>query len=160
MKPGLLGFFRFHEHGRRTRAAIAAVCMSLTLSACAGTPKPAEVCLELEASENLNRFDGQPHVVVLLFFPLQNVSAFNQTDPVDLLNGVQPPGSTGDAWEVTLLPGETRNLEEKLPADTGFVGLVADFYRGPSRTVVEASCGSLGLGGTKIVLSSNDLQVE
>ena len=46
MKPGLLGFFRFHEHGRRTRAAIAAVCMSLALSACAGTPKPAEGCLE------------------------------------------------------------------------------------------------------------------
>ncbi len=138
-----------------------AIAFALALaSGCAGRPKPAEVCLSLVASSNLNRFDGQAHVVVVSFFPLQNVSAFNTTDPADLLQGEKPPGLTGDPWEVTLYPDEIRTLEEKLPADTVFVGLVADFYRGPSRTVVEASCPTLGLGGTKIVLSSNDLQVE
>lgn len=131
-----------------------------TLVGCAGSPKPAELCVNLIADENLNRFDDQPHVVVVWFYPLQNVSAFETADPVDLLRGKQPPGLTGDPWEETLYPGEIRTLETNLPTDTLFVGVVADFYRGPSRTVIEASCPTMGLGGTKIVLSSNDLQVE
>ncbi len=153
----------FHQRVDFNRSGTVAWAILLAfalLSGCAGSPKPAEVCLNLVASSNLNRFDGQPHVVVVSCFPLQNVSAFNTTDPIDLLRGEKPPGITGDPWDVTLYPGEIRTLEEKLPTDTVFVGMVADFYRGPSRTVVEASCPTLGLGGIKIVLSSNDLQVE
>lgn len=141
-------------------ATLAIACLSLFLTACAGGAKPAEVCLTLVASSNLNRFDEQPHVVVVSFYPLQNVSAFKTTDPSDLLRGDAPPGMTGDPWEVTMYPGQIRTLEEKLPANTVFVGLVADFYKGPSRVVVETGCSSFGMGGTRIVLSSNDLQVE
>src|SRR5687768_13336989 len=42
-------------------------------------------CLRIEAGSNLNLFDGQPHVVVLYFFPLQNVSAFQSADLRDLV---------------------------------------------------------------------------
>jgi type VI secretion system VasD/TssJ family lipoprotein len=141
---------------------VAAALLSLGLLSlgCAGGAKPAEVCLSLVASPNLNSFDGQAHVVVVLLYPLQNISAFNTTDPVDLLRGVKPPGLTGDPWEVTVYPGEIKKLEEKLPRDTVFVGVVADFYSGPSRTVVDADCATFGLGGAKIALSSNDLQAE
>ncbi len=139
---------------------MALAVLALVSVSCAGGGKPAEVCLALAASPNLNSFDGQAHVVVVSFYPLQNISAFNTTDPVDLLSGAKPPGLTGDPWEVTVHPGEIRKLEEKLPRDTVFIGLVADFYSGPSRTVVEADCATLGLGGTRIVLSSEDLQVE
>lgn len=136
------------------------LAFSLLAVGCAGGSKPASVCLSLVASPNLNSFDNQAHVVVVLFYPLQNISAFNTTDPVDLLNGVKPPGLTGDPWEVTVYPGEIKELAEKLPRDTVFLGVVADFYSGPSRTVVEADCAAFGIGGTKIVLSSNDLQAE
>ena len=141
-------------------AAAAVFVLGLLITGCAGAPKPAEICLSLLASPNLNSFDNQPHVVVVLFYPLQNISAFNTTDPLDLLRGVKPPGLTGDPWEVTVYPGEVRKLEEKLPRDTVYLGVVADFYNGPSRTVVKADCAAFGLGGTKIVLSSNDLRAE
>jgi type VI secretion system VasD/TssJ family lipoprotein len=141
-------------------AVVAVAAAGLLAMGCAGGSKPASVCLSLVASPNLNSFDNQAHVVVVLFYPLQNISAFNTTDPVDLLRGVKPPGLTGDPWEVTVHPGEIKELEEKLPRDTVFLGVVADFYNGPSRTVVEADCAAFGIGGTKIVLSSNDLQAE
>ena len=145
-------------YGRNEVAAVLTLC--LLSAGCFGGTKPAEVCLSLVASPNLNSFDSQAHVVVVLLFPLQNISAFNTTDPLDLLRGVQPPGLTGDSWEVTIYPGEIKKLEEKLPRDTVFLGVVADFYNGPSRTVVNAKCSTFGLGGTKIILSSNDLQAE
>lgn len=137
---------------------IAFVAAGLQLSGCASGSKPAEVCISLVASPNLNSFDGQAHVVVAVMYPLQNISAFETTDPADLLNGTKPPGLTGDPWEVTVYPGEIQTLEEKLPRDTVFLGIVADFYNGPSRTIVEADCATIGT--QKIILSSNDVQAE
>ena len=139
-------------------AAIVGAIAMLAMG-CAGGPKPSEICLSLVASPNLNRFDGESHVVVVFFYPLQNVSAFNTTEPSDLLSGVNPPGLTGDPWEVTVYPGEIKKLEEQLPRDTAFLGLIADYYNGPSRTVVEAECAKIG-GGARIILTSNDLQAE
>jgi type VI secretion system VasD/TssJ family lipoprotein len=159
-----VGVLQRHQQARGNRAPgqlalIGFVAVALLGVGCAGGPKPSEVCLSLVASPHLNKVDGEPHVVVISFYPLQNVSAFNTTDPTDLLNGVHPPGLTGDPWEVTIYPGEIKKLEEQLPRDTAFVGLVADFYHGPSRTVVEADCAAIG-DGTRIVLTSNDLRAE
>jgi len=123
-----------------------------------GSDDPPEICLAIEASGNLNLFDGQPHVVVLYFYPLQNVMAFQATEMNDLLNKVRPPGMTGDVWETTVLPGEQRELRERLPRDTEHVGVLADFYGKPSRTIVEASCGTFGQD--VLVLSASDLQVK
>jgi len=130
----------------------------LLLGACGSGGAPAEVCLNIEASENLNLFNGDPHVVVVYFYPLQNVMAFRQTDPVDLLDGKRPPGLMGDRFEITVFPGTQREVSESLPRDTQFVGILADFYNGPSKAVVEAQCGMFG--GSTVVLSSSDVQVK
>jgi type VI secretion system VasD/TssJ family lipoprotein len=132
----------------------------LVLSGCVtgGQESPPEVCLAIEASENLNLFDGEPHVVVAFFYPLQNEMSFQQTDAADLLDGKRPAGMTGDRWETTIYPGTTRELRETLPRDTEFVGVLADFYAGPSRTVVPAECGTFSQG--TVVLSASDVQTR
>lgn len=145
--------------GTRKRMGLAALALaSLLLTSCASSPSPAEMCLSIEASPNLNQFDGAPHVVVLYFYPLQNLMAYRQTDPVELLNGGRPPGLTGDPWEITILPGAVRELEETLPLNTRFVGILADFYNGPSQAVVEAACPMFG--SQTVVLSASDVQVR
>ena len=139
------------------RCAVAAVTLAwVWITGCAGTPDPPELCLEIGASPNLNLFDGQPHAVVLYLYPLQNVSAFQASDPRSMLNGARPPGMTGERWEATVLPGEQREIREQLPRDTGSVGVIADFYTGPSAAVVEVGCGMFG--GAEVVLSASDLQ--
>ena len=132
--------------------------VGLGLGCGGGKSRPSEICLSLEAASNLNSFDEQAHVVVVYFYPLQNVMAFNAMDSDELLNGGRPPGLTGDPWETTVYPGQKMNLEEKLPRDTVFLGVLADFYSGPSRAVVEADCSLVG--NQKIVLSSRDLQID
>jgi type VI secretion system VasD/TssJ family lipoprotein len=130
-------------------AGLAAGCSS-------SPPPPPEICLNLEASPNLNLFDGEPHVVVVYFYPLQNVMAFRQADAVELLDGKRPAGMTGEAWETTVFPGSSRELRESLPRDTQYVGILADFYGGPSRAVVEAECGRFS--SRSVVLSASDVQ--
>ena len=124
---------------------------------CVTTPEAPRMCLDIEASANLNQFEGQPHVVVLYFYPLQNQASFQRADLRQLVNGDKPSGLTGDRWEATVLPGQRIALEEQLPRETAFVGVVADFYKRPNRAVIEPSCG--WFGGEKIVLSATDMQV-
>jgi type VI secretion system VasD/TssJ family lipoprotein len=126
-------------------------------AACAGGPAPAEMCLEVQASPKLNLYEGEPHVVVLKFYPLQNVSAFQAADAQDLVSGKKLAGGTGDPWEATVLPGQSLSFSEQLPRDTLSVGIVADFFTGASRAVVPAKCGMFGAPG--VVLSASDLQV-
>lgn len=160
MRQGIkTGGIRSQSRLARGAAAIV-VTLGLIAGGCGGgAGKPSEVCLVLVPSPNLNRVEGDPHVVVVSLYPLQNISAFNTTDPVDLLNGMKPPGVTGDSWDVTVYPGQIQKLEVKLPRDTAFVGLVADFYNGPSRAVIEADCPTFG-SGTRIILTTSDLQAE
>jgi type VI secretion system VasD/TssJ family lipoprotein len=130
----------------------------LAFGCASGPPTPPELCLSIEASPNLNLFDGEPHVVVTYFYPLQNMMAFRQSDPDELLGGKRPPGMTGDVWETTVMPGAYRELRETLPRDTQFVGILADFYKGPSRAVVEAKCPTFGK--PSVVLSGSDVQAK
>ena len=107
-----------------------------------GEDGPPHLCHELHAAKDLNLFDGQPHVVVVHFYPLQNVTAFEATSGRDLIRGAKPAGVAGEPWQTTVLPGQTLKLAEQLPRDTAHLGIVADYYRGPSRIVVSASCDS------------------
>ena len=143
-----------------SRSAVAVLTWAALsmMSGCASTPEPPELCLEIGASPNLNLFDGQPHAVVLYLYPLQNVSAFRASDPRSMLSGARPPGMTGERWEATVLPGQRKEIREQLPRDTGSVGVIADFYSGPSAAVVEAGCGLFG--GAEVVLSASDLQTR
>lgn len=116
------------------------------------------MCLDVEASVNLNQFEGQPHVVVLYFYPLQTQTGFQAADLRRLVGGEKPTGVTGDRWEATVLPGQRIELKEQLPRDTAYVGVVADFYNKPSGAVLKPSCG--WFGGDKVVLSATDMQVD
>jgi len=140
----------------RTARLVFACFASLALG-CASGPEPSEMCLDVDASPKLNLYEGEPHVVVLKFYPLQNVSAFQAADAQDLVNGKKPAGMTGDPWEATVLPGQKLEVAERLPRDTSNVGIVADFFSGASRAVVPAKCGMFGRPG--VVLSASDLQV-
>jgi type VI secretion system VasD/TssJ family lipoprotein len=141
----------------RTARLVFACCWALVAVGCASGPSPSEMCLDVDASPKLNLYEGEPHVVVLKFYPLQNVSAFEATDAQDLVKGKKPAGLTGDPWEATVLPGQKLELSERLPRDTSDVGIVADFFGGASRAVVPAKCGMFGSPG--VVLSASDLQV-
>ncbi len=107
-----------------------------------GDDGPQRLCHELRAAKDLNLFDGQPHIVVVHFYPLENATAFEASNARDLIRGAKPAGVAGEPWQTTVLPGQTLRLGEKLPPDTADLGIVADYYRGPSRIVVSASCDS------------------
>ena len=107
-----------------------------------GNAGPPHLCHELHAAKDLNLFDGQPHVVVVHFYPLQNATAFEATNARDLIRGEKPAGVAGEPWQTTVRPGQTLRLGEQLPRDTADLGIVADYYRGPSRIVIPASCDS------------------
>jgi type VI secretion system VasD/TssJ family lipoprotein len=141
----------------RTARLVFACFASLALG-CASGPEPSEMCLDVDASPKLNLYEGEPHVVVLKFYPLQNVAAFQAADAQDLVNGKKLSGTTGDPWEATVLPGQKLELSEKLPRDTGNVGIVADFFSGASRAVVPAKCGMFGR--PSVVLSASDVQAK
>src|SRR5262245_7416238 len=139
--------------------ALSAALATSILTGCGtlGSGSIPQMCLDVEASVNLNQFEGQPHVVVLYFYPLQTETAFRAADLRRLASGDKPSGITGDRWEATVLPGQRIELTEKLPRDTAYVGVVADFYNKPSGAVVKPSCG--WFRGAKVVLSATDMQV-
>ncbi len=138
--------------------ASAVLFAGLLAGSCAGCPDIPEVCLNVEAGESLNFFDGQSHVVVLYLYPLKNESAFHALDVEDLLNGVRPSGMTGQRLKYEILPGDDREIEEILPRDTGYVGILADFFSGPRTQVVSQGCGSFG--NSTILLSASDMHVK
>ena len=71
---------------------------------------------------------------------------------------IQLAGQTGRVWDTTLLPGEERTVQEMLPRDTALVGVVADFFAGPARVLLEPGCGPLG--GGVLVVTSGDIQIQ
>jgi type VI secretion system VasD/TssJ family lipoprotein len=118
----------------------------LTLACASGAPDPVRACLTLEGSENLNLYDGQAHAVTLYLYPLTSKLGFQEASIQDLLEGHQPPGAAGPPVPITIGPGELREFDEPLPPSAAFVGIVADYYRGPGdpegerRIVVPAKC--------------------
>jgi type VI secretion system VasD/TssJ family lipoprotein len=119
---------------------------------------PAKLCLELQASKDLNLFDGQPHVVVVHFYPLQNVTAFEASSVRDLIRGEKPAGLAGEPWQTTVLPGQKLRVGEQLPKDTAQIGVVADYYRGPSRVIASTTCESET--GNVLVLSASEIAIQ
>jgi type VI secretion system VasD/TssJ family lipoprotein len=141
----------------------AALLLSLVLVACGGTPKPAAFCMDIQASPDLNLYDGQPHVVVLYVFPLKSQSDFQRLTADELLGGVTAPG-IDPPRQITVAPGQRVPFEETLPPMTTQVGLVADYYRRPGdpegtrRAVVAADCAMFGR--TSVTLSAREMAVQ
>ena len=154
------------RQGREEWAGPAAlVLLSIGLVVGCGRPaKPQDVCFEIHASPNLNTYSSQPHVVVLDLHPLETPGGFQQLSATDLIGGAKPPGAAGAPIQMTIAPGEQRQIRETFPAGTKWIGLVADYYRAPGaaegkiKLVAEARCGHLGT--TVVVLSPNDLLLE
>jgi predicted component of type VI protein secretion system len=152
------------ERRRAARAVGFLVAASLTL-ACGGpgVPEPIEACVNVTASANLNLHDGQPHAVTLYLYPLVGTLGFEQASVTDLLEGARPPGVAGPPVAITVGPGEERAFEEAFPATAIYMGIVADYYRGPGnaegtrRAIVNTKCGWFA---PAITLSPTDLLVN
>jgi type VI secretion system VasD/TssJ family lipoprotein len=132
----------------------------LALTGCFGggsSAEPQRLCLEIQASKELNLFDGQPHVVVVRFYPLDNATAFQATDVRDLVRGAKPAGLAGEPWQTVALPGQKLKVTEPLPKSATQLGIVADYYHGPSRVIVPSQCDSdarpIALSDSEIALA-------
>jgi len=86
------------------------------------------------------------------------VTAFQASSVRDLIRGEKPAGLAGEPWQTTVLPGQTLKLGEQLPRDTAQIGVVADYYRGPSRVIASTTCESEA--GNVIVLSSSEIALR
>ena len=145
-------------------ARLATLLVAAIAAGCAGAPKPRDVCFEMRASPNLNTYSGQAHVVVVDLHPLETSGGFEQLAAGDLISGAKPAGASGAPIQMTIAPGEQREVTETFPPDTKWIGLVADYYRAPGaaegtrKLVAPARCGRLGK--TVVVLSPNDLLLE
>lgn len=140
----------------------AAVALVAALLACKSTPAgPPRLCLDLEATSTLNLHDGEPHAVVLYLYPLENATAFQETDASELLvSSTTLVGMTGRRWDRTIIPGEARAVQEHLPERTQFVGLVADFYDGPRKELVRPQCDDNAKKRRRLLLLADELRVE
>jgi type VI secretion system VasD/TssJ family lipoprotein len=151
------------QEGARV-AALVALAPFVAALACARPAQPHDVCFEVRASQNLNTYGGQPHVVVVDLHPLETSGGFDQLSAGDLINGAKPSGQTGTPIQMTIAPGEQREVRETFPANTKWIGVVADYYRAPGaadgtrKLVAPASCGRRG--STVVVLSPSDLLLE
>ena len=130
-----------------TRAfRLAFALLTLTVGWGCASPGVRQSCLRVEASPDLNSYDGQPHVTVLYLYPLESALGFEQMTVRELLRGGEPASLTGARRHVTVAPGENRTLRESFPRSTTYVGIVADFYRakgqrGRRKLLVPARCG-------------------
>jgi predicted component of type VI protein secretion system len=139
--------------------------LALASLACGGSgvPEPLDACLSFTASSNLNLYDGQAHVVTLYLYPLVGTLGFEQASVTDLLEGASPPGVAGPPVAITVGPGEERAMQEAFPATAIYMGIVADYYRGPGdsegtrRAIVPAKCGWFA---PAVTLSPTDLLVN
>jgi type VI secretion system VasD/TssJ family lipoprotein len=151
---------------RSWAAVVGAAIAALALGGGTGCATSAvrESCIRLQASPDLNTYDGQPHVVVLTIYPLQSSLGFNQASSSDLVRGTKPEGLAGNSLQYTVQPGESRMFREEFPGTTRDVGLVADYYRAPGdpegsrKVVVPAKCG--WWSKPRVVLAPRDLLRE
>jgi len=105
------------------------VCI-LWLSACASGPKPTVLKTDLRVHANINPdMSGRPSPVVVRFYELKSLAAFNNADFFSLYDRDRETlGSELVAVdELHLTPDETRQIKRTLQPDTQFVGVVAAF---------------------------------
>ena len=122
-----------------------AILLVGTLAACA-TSGVRDACLTLEASSALNLYDGEPHVTAVYLYPLESRLGFEQATVTELLSERSVAGMVGSRLQLTIVPGEAREVRESLPRTASHLGLVADFWRGTSnerraKLIVDSRCG-------------------
>ena len=135
------------------------------LSGCAMREQVRRICLDVEASQDLNFYDGEAHTLTLLVYALADSTGFQAAPISELLSGYRPAGVLEPPAPLTVDPGSKLNWEEVFPAATRSVGVVADYDREPGaadatehglgqRVVLPTRCGfmapRLKLGQSRI----------
>jgi len=87
-------------------------------------------------------------------FPLDSTTSFEEADANDLRSQATLPGMTGEKLDLTIVPEEVRDVRGPVDERTRFVGVLADFYDGPRRLLLEPSC--LGDRPRRVLLGSSD----
>lgn len=106
---------------------------SAMLSGCALREHVRRVCVDVEASQNLNFYDGNPHSLTVLVYALSDQRGFQAVPISELLAGHVPSGVLEPPVPFTIEPGAKMSLEHVFPAATRSIGLVADYDRVPDR---------------------------
>ena len=85
-------------------------------------------------------------MTAVYLYPLESRLGFEQATVAELLAEPRVPGMVGSRLQLTVAPGEAREVRESLPRTASHIGLVADFWRGtsnerPAKVVIDARCG-------------------
>lgn len=94
---------------------------------------PRQVALRLHAAKRLNLdARGQPLALVVRVYKLRQRAAFEQTPYSAFLSPQSEREALGadlvEVRELTLVPGQRLDLNEKLPREAGWLGVVALFH--------------------------------
>jgi type VI secretion system protein VasD len=97
---------------------------------------PRLVTLRLHAANNLNAdANGKGMALVLRIYKLKSVNGFNQLTPAALSVPQQEKEVLGqdlvEVKEITLIPGQRYEMEEKVPYEAGVLG-IAGWFRAPA----------------------------
>jgi len=138
----------------------------LLLFGCASTPKPTIVKVTLQAQQNVNPdMNGRASPVILKFYELKSVTAFNAADFFSTFDGEQKTlGAELVNSEVfQLRPGETLEFDRPLSADTRHLAAIAafrDLERSQWRATLtlppkaKLSQGIVRLDGNKVLMGA------
>ena len=114
-----------------TRLAwMACIVWLLWLTACASGPKPTVIQTDLRVQANINPdMRGRPSPVVVRFYELKSLTAFNNADFFALFERDRETLGTElvAVDELQLMPNETRQFKRTLQPDTQYIGVVAAF---------------------------------
>lgn len=120
---------RAHDWGGIHGAAALAL-MALALTGCAGSPKPTVAQLTVQAAADTNPdARKRPSPVAVRVYVLKSLAAFESADFFSLYENDQATLGADllGKDDMTLRPGESRVLEKTLPAEGGFIAVVAGF---------------------------------
>ena len=149
----VFGLGLFQSGGWRAGAVgVALLFLGSVGSGCAVREQVRRVCVQVEASEDLNFYGGKANALTLLVYPLAEDSGFLDAPISELFSGQRPSGVLGLPVPITVEPGEKKDLEEVFPSATRWVGVLADYDREPGvddeasatserRVVLPARCG-------------------
>ncbi|CAH0279070.1 hypothetical protein SRABI118_03717 [Massilia sp. Bi118] len=99
---------------------------------------PRSVTMRLHASKRLNvDARGQPLALLVRVYKLRQRTAFEQAPYAAFLSPQTEREALGadllEVRELTLVPGQQLELNEKLAREAGFIGVVALFYSPPAQ---------------------------
>jgi len=127
--------------------------MALLMSGCSKTPAPVDgsneafsqkaIAIKYESAKLLNMHDGQPHVIPLVVYQVNNINSFNmlkkdQAGIIKLLNAQKFDKSVMSVSKYFIAPNETKEIFLDRASRTTWVALVAGYYEmQPEKSTLE-----------------------